>query len=79
MEIEIRLYHGLSKYLPPGEGEFSRKIHVAVGATVADVLAELGVPRRDGLILFIGGKSAEWNHILQPGDVLTAMLPAGGG
>ena len=79
MEIEIRLYHGLNKYLPPGDGEYSRRLDVSSRATVEQVLGAIGVSRQKGLVLLVQGQIAQWDHVLSPGDVLTAMLPAGGG
>jgi sulfur carrier protein ThiS len=79
MEIVVRLYHGLNKYLPPGDGGYARTVTVPKGATAANVLRDLGVPRMEGVVLFVKGQAVGWDHILEPGDVLAAMLPAGGG
>ena len=79
VKIEIRFYHGLNKYLPPGDGEYTRRLDVPSGATAEWVLADLGVPKRETLVLFLNGQVIGGDHALEPGDVLTAMLPAGGG
>ncbi len=79
MDIEIRLFHGLNKYLPPGEGNYSRQLKVPSGASVEEVLADLGLPKDVAMIHLVGGRTVSGRYILQPGDVLSAMLPAGGG
>jgi hypothetical protein len=79
MEIVVKLYHGLNKYLPPGDGGYARTVTALTGATAGNVLHELDVPRMEGLVLFVKGQAVGWDHILEPGDVLVAMLPAGGG
>lgn len=79
MEIGIRLYHGLNKYLPPGEGEYTRRVEVPTGATVGQVLTDLGVPKNEAMVLFVGGRAVKRDYVLRPGDVLTGLLPAGGG
>jgi sulfur carrier protein ThiS len=79
MDIKIRLYHGLNKYLPPGKDAYTRELEVSQGATVEQVLTDLGVPKDDAMVLLVGGRPVTWDHVLGQGDVLTALRPAGGG
>jgi sulfur carrier protein ThiS len=79
MEIEIRLFHGLGRYLPPGEGAYSRLLEVPPGSTADQVLADIGLPDNPSFVLMVGGKPAKRDQVLLPGDSLTVMLPAGGG
>ena len=79
MKVEIRLYHGLNRFLPAGSDGFSCRLEIAAGSTVADVFKRLGIPPEENLLIFVGGQLVTQTHILQTEDVLAAMLPAGGG
>ena len=79
IEIEIRFFHGLNRYLPPGEGEYSRRLRTPPGLTVDEVLIRLGVPRDQPMVLLVDGRPVKPDHVLRTGDVLSALRPAEGG
>jgi len=79
MDIEVRLYHGLNKYLPNGDRQYSQRLEIASGSTAGKVLAELGLAKKEGIVIFVNGANVDWEYVLKPGDVLAAMRPAGGG
>jgi molybdopterin synthase sulfur carrier subunit len=79
MDIEVRLFHGLNKYLPHGDKDYSQRLEISLGTTAEQVLTGLGLPKKEGMVVFVNGTSVRWEYVLKPGDVLAAMLPAGGG
>jgi sulfur carrier protein ThiS len=79
MDIEVRLFHGLGKYLPQSNGEYSQRLEIASDTTVARALIDLGLAEKEGIVIFVNGRNVKWDYVLKPGDVLAAMLPAGGG
>jgi|GEM_PF-1934710 len=79
MDIEVRLYHGLNKHLPCGDQQYSQKFEIASGSTAGRILTELGLTENEGVVIFVNGRNVEWEYVLEPGDVLVATRPAGGG
>ncbi len=79
MDIEVRLYHGLNKHLPSGDQQYSQRLEIASGSTAGSVLTELGLTEKAGVVIFVNGRNVEWEYVLNPGDVLAATRPAGGG
>ncbi len=79
IEIQIRFFHGLNRYLPPGDGEYERRITIPSGSTVDEVLTRLGMPRDHPMVLLVDGRPVKADHVLRSGDVLSALRPAEGG
>jgi sulfur carrier protein ThiS len=79
MEILIRFFHGLNRYLPPGGEEYERRLGIPAGSTVDEVLDTLGVPRDHPMVLLVNGHPVKPDHVLRSGDVLSALRPAEGG
>ncbi|MCP4117199.1 MAG: MoaD/ThiS family protein [Desulfobacteraceae bacterium] len=75
MEIELRLFATLTKYLPP-EPEAYR---VPGDTTVEKLLIELGIPREETKLIFINGKKHELDYWLSQGDRVGIFPPVGGG
>jgi len=79
MKIQVRFYHGLKKYLPPGNPDPAPWLEIPLGTTVMQVIDELRIPRNLSIILMINGRTVEPGYVLSQGDIMTALLPAGGG
>jgi molybdopterin synthase sulfur carrier subunit len=79
MDIEVRLFHGLNKYLPHSDGEYTQRLEITSGTTAGQALTNLGLTEKEGIVIFVNGRNVKWEYVLKPGDVLAAMLPAGGG
>ena len=79
MEIEVRLFHALRRYLPAGEKEYFFRLTVPSGSVVHDALSILGIPKDRTVLIFLNGESCAQEAILSNGDVLSVMQPAGGG
>jgi sulfur carrier protein ThiS len=79
MDIEVRLFHGLNKYLSRGDREYTQRLEIASGTTAGRVLTDLGLAEKEGIVIFVNGANVGWEYVLKPGDVLAATRPAGGG
>ena len=75
IEIELRLFATLTKYLPPEHEAF----RVSGDTTVEKLLIELGIPREETKLIFINGKKQELDHGLSQGDRVGIFPPVGGG
>ena len=68
MRVHVHLFSILREYLPPG-GERGRAIvTLPESATVADLIAHLGITRRVRLVTVNGVQEADHGRSLQDGD-----------
>ncbi len=75
IQIDLKLFVTLSKYLPLG----SETYEIKEGTTVNELVTDLGIP--DGIVklIFINGKKQDWNYCIQHGDRVGMFPPVGGG
>ncbi|MEE8445447.1 MAG: MoaD/ThiS family protein [Alphaproteobacteria bacterium] len=83
MKITVRTSGLLDRYLPQGAQDGTAAIEIAEGATVADVMARLGMPG-DGKYLVIANdatvrEAERAAHVLADGDTLAIVPPLKGG
>lgn len=79
MTIQLALFAYLSRYQPDGlGGRSARPIELDDGATVADVIALLGLPD-EPRVVFVNGLHAEDDRVLVDGDRLAIFPPVAGG
>ena len=79
MEIQIRLFATLTKYLPPGADGRTARLTVPDGATVAQVLDQVGIPPGLSKLLMVDGVHRDRETVLEPGCVLSVFPPIAGG
>ena len=79
MDIEVRLFSLLSKYLPEGATGRSIRLTVPEGTTVSQVLDQLGVPLGLSKLIFINGVHSKPDTVLGNGNVLGVFPPIAGG
>ena len=79
MKIEVALFASLSKYLPPDAQNRRATIEVADGATVREVMTQLGVPAESSNILLVNGLQAKESTVLKDGETLSVFPPLAGG
>lgn len=79
MRITIKLFAGLQKYLPPGRKGSSATLELKSGATVADVVAQLGLPLEQAKLKLVNSTHAQPDAVLHHGDTLAIFPPVGGG
>lgn len=74
MHINVKLFATLR------QGRFDvEEREVAPGATVGDVIREVGIPEKDVKLIFINGRHALPDTELAEGDTLALFPPIGGG
>ncbi|UCG16734.1 MAG: MoaD/ThiS family protein, partial [Phycisphaerales bacterium] len=80
LTIEVRLFATLREYLPASDGRTSAQVDVPARASVADVLAKLGIPvAMASLILVDGRHESDKRRKLDDGCVLSVWPHIGGG
>ncbi len=79
MKIEVALFATLSKYLPPGAQNRRAVIEVKEGATVREVLNQLGIPPDLPNILLVNGRQAREETVLKDAEALSVFPPLAGG
>jgi sulfur carrier protein ThiS len=82
MNVQVKLYGALRRYRPagaPGEGHTPFMATLPPRATVAALLAQLGIP--DGLAsaAAINDEAVETDHTLRDGDQISLFPPSAGG
>jgi sulfur-carrier protein len=77
--VEVRLFATFREYLPPGSNTFSCTKELTNCTTVADVIADLRLPREIPKIILINGKHSNEQQLLYNGDVLSIFPPIAGG
>ncbi len=79
MQVEVRLFATLRRYLPSLKAGEGYTLNLPEGATVADALAALGVPVDDSQQAFVDGQAVGWDHVLKEGDSVRVFPPMAGG
>lgn len=79
MRVSVRLNASLRRYIPAGESGSPFAVEVADGATVADVMALLGVPPAQTHMASIDGEQVDMGSALREGQELSLFPPLAGG
>jgi sulfur-carrier protein len=79
MKVEIALYATLSKYLPQDAEQRKATIGARDGATVREIMLQLGIPQEYPNILLVNGKQANPDTVLKDGETLAIFPPLAGG
>jgi len=76
MRVTVTVFGELRRYLPDGD---TVQVEVPEGATVADVLAHVGIPADQVWMSAVNDTVVKPDHRLSPGDHLEVFHPVGGG
>ncbi len=83
MNITVKLYALLGRYLPPHQKENTAAIQVADGNTVTQVIRDLNLPTEQCHLVLVNGvfvsPSERETRILEEGDALAIWPPVAGG
>ncbi|MEA2625641.1 MAG: sulfur-carrier protein [Candidatus Binatota bacterium] len=79
MTVRIRLHAILKKFLPAGSDDSLAILEVPDGATVADVIARLGIPHKHAGMLVSGDDYLQPETPLREGQELSIFPPLAGG
>ncbi|MEW6425260.1 MAG: MoaD/ThiS family protein [Bacillota bacterium] len=79
MEVEVRVYSGLEKFVPGAGPGKALLVQVPEGATGRELIAQLQIPSDQIFTMFVNGRHALPEQVLQPGDRVALFPPIGGG
>ena len=79
MEVTVRLFANLRKYLPPGSDGKKAVLKVPEGITVREVASSLRVPEQFLQIVLVNGNNASLDQRLSEGDELSIFPFMAGG
>jgi molybdopterin converting factor small subunit len=77
--VHTKLFATLRQYRPGlGIGE-AFAVELPQGATVGDLVRELGLPQEEVKLVFVNAHYREVEHVLADGDEVGIFPPVGGG
>ncbi len=79
MNVQLKLFATLRKYLPPGTQGSACDVALPDGARASDLLSQFGVPVDEHLIILVNGRGADPDALLKDGDVVAAFPAMAGG
>ena len=77
MREQVKLVAPRRRYQVGGETSFG--IELPSGATIADLLAQLGLPQAEAKVVFVNGRARPLDWPLAPNDEVGIFPPIGGG
>ena len=78
INVRVTLFADLRRFLPPGQ-EGPQTYTLPVGATVADLLATIGIRAEEEVTPGLNGELAQRETALHDGDDLVLFSPMEGG
>jgi molybdopterin converting factor small subunit len=79
MNIQIKLFASLAKFLPEGAKGKQAALSVPENITIRGVLEKLGIPRKMAKLIMVNGVHKTTDYVLQKGDLLSIFPPVAGG
>lgn len=75
MEIELKCFATLAKFLPENGDDYP----IEAGETVRSLVAKLGMPEKDVTLIFINAVRSNLDSEVNNGDRVGLFPPVGGG
>ena len=79
MQITLRVYATLCRYVPGAVAGVPLDIDLPDGATVADLIEKMELPAREVKVAFVNGRRQSPDWVLNQGDEAGIFPPVGGG
>ena len=79
MKIHVKLFATLSRFSPGGLPGTPFDVELKEGATLQDLVDQLGLPAEETKVTFVNGIVQPLGYVLQPGDDTGIFPPIGGG
>jgi molybdopterin synthase sulfur carrier subunit len=79
MQITLRVYATLCRYVPGVIAGVPVDIDLPEDATVADLIEKMEIPAREVKIAFVNGRTQRPEWLLKQGDEVGIFPPVGGG
>lgn len=77
--VHVKLFATLRRVRPDVPLGQPFPMTLAKGATVADLIEELGLPEEEVKLIFVNAHFREREHVLSEGDEIGIFPPVGGG
>ena len=79
MRVTVNLHASLIRYLPSGSTGRAAVLDVPDGATIADIISQLGIPAGRTKMMVSGDAHLEPTTVLRDGQELNLFPPLAGG
>jgi molybdopterin converting factor small subunit len=79
MKIRVKLFANLGRFSPGGLPGTPFDLELKEGATLQDLVNQLGIPAEETKVTFVNGIVQTLGYVLQPGDDTGIFPPIGGG
>ncbi len=79
MHIQVNLFATLSRYKPAGGTKEALTMTCEDGATIQELLVQIGLPMEQVKLIFLNGVHAQADTVLRDGDRVGVFPPVGGG
>jgi molybdopterin synthase sulfur carrier subunit len=79
MRVRVKLYATLRRHREAAQTGAPFEAELPDGAALADLIAQLGLPREEVKVVFVNGRARAMNWPLSVGDQVGIFPPIGGG
>lgn len=79
MQVQVKLFATLRKYMPPGSRGDTLTVEVAEGATITDLVAALGIPLDHARMAVVRGEQLALDAVVPAGEEVNLFPPLAGG
>ncbi len=79
MNIEVKLFFDLAKYLPSGHNKGKVSMSLERGSTIQGIIGELGIPPQMQKVILVNGIKPKNEGKLKDGDIVAIFPPMAGG
>ncbi|MCS7286602.1 MAG: MoaD/ThiS family protein [Anaerolineae bacterium] len=80
MKVTTRVYATLKRYIPEGKSDHDMEVDLPAGTTVGELIENfLKIPPDAVKVVFVNGRHAEMNQVLNEGDRVGIFPPVAGG
>jgi molybdopterin converting factor small subunit len=79
MKIRVKLFATLSRFSPGGLPGTPFDVELKEGATLQDLVNQLGIPAAETKVTFVNGIVQTLDYVLKPDDDTGIFPPIGGG
>jgi molybdopterin converting factor small subunit len=79
MQVRVKLHASLRRYVPANATEEPFPVELPSGATVADLVACLGIPENHAKLCVVDGEQGGMERVLHEGAVVALFPPLAGG
>jgi len=79
MQVELRVFSGLEKFMPHKRFGEPLGIELDQGGTVRDLLEKTGIPEEQVFTVLVDGRHQPLGYVLHEGARVSLFPPVGGG